>query len=162
MEPSDSDHAPSLSPASWGFDHLYTPARRNTGSTGIPFDFPEQLDRSPLGEIHCAVATVDKHGRLSDRSALRLLRWLPGQPISVDVEENNIAVIRRSHDSCISLRSNGYLVLPARIRHSCNLSPGDRVLIAATLTYSMLVVYSTPVLASALWEYRPISWRELS
>lgn len=144
-----------------GFDDLFVSAARPSSSAGFPFLLPPSLGITPIGELHCSTATVDGHGRLSDRSAIKVIGWGPGQCVSIEVDECFV-VVTPARASRWAVRSDGYLRLPAAVRHSCNLSTGDRVLIAAASAHDRLLVYPTSVVAAALWAYRPVIWRRAS
>ncbi|WP_162958797.1 hypothetical protein [Nocardia yunnanensis] len=150
----DADRAPL---ADWWEPAGFFLSANQKHRASIAIAYPDPLQESPADDLYCAVATIDGRGRLSDRSALRVLGWAGGQGISIAVKDR-VAVLKPSPDRRWTVRLNGYLVLPAKVRHACDLFTGDRVLIAAALTRSILVVYSTPVLASALWRYQSDLW----
>ncbi|MFD0364760.1 hypothetical protein ACFQZZ_25235 [Nocardia sp. GCM10030253] len=141
-----------------GFENIYVSHAHRQPSPIIRFDYPEAARETAIGVAHWSTATVDQHGRLSDRSTIRKLEWQPGQSISITPHEQS-AVVHTADNGRWRIGSNGYLYLPAAIRHDCNIEPCSRVLIVASLSYRQLVVYPTTLVAIALAEFRPGPWR---
>ncbi|WP_157107698.1 AbrB/MazE/SpoVT family DNA-binding domain-containing protein [Nocardia amikacinitolerans] len=112
---------------------------------------------TPIGQLHCAAGTIDDHGRLSDRSALKHLGWLAGQRISFQGDHQFI-VAQPARHARWSIGRTGYLFIPAAFRHRCNINPGDRVMIAAAPAHDLLLVMPAAVVAAVLWAYRPEVW----
>ncbi|WP_433678834.1 hypothetical protein [Nocardia sp. CA-119907] len=144
----------------FGFDQLYGSSNRVAEPLEIPFAFPGIAD-NPIGALHCATTTIDDHGRLSDRSTLKALKWTAGQNVSFD-GDHRMVIARCVRQSRWTVGRNGYLRLPAASRHRCNLNPGDRALIAADLTRDIAVILPIPVVAAALWNYLPEPWQRAS
>ncbi|MGW5110328.1 hypothetical protein [Nocardia sp. NPDC004123] len=124
----------------------------------IPFAFPRTPSPSPIGRVHWSVATVNDHGRLSDRSALKAVKWAPGQYISIDVIDG-VALVERAVHSRWTIRSTGHLGLPASVRNRCSLMPDDRVPMAAVVDSEMILVYSAPLVLAALRAYSEAPFR---
>lgn len=143
--------------ASLQFNELYRASSRLTESLDVPFAFPGVID-NPIGALHCASTTINDHGRLSDRSSLKALRWAPGQFVSFD-GDHRIVVARCARQSRWAVGRAGYLRIPSANRHRCNLNPGDRALIAADLSRDILVVLPIAVVATALWNYLSDAWQ---
>lgn len=99
----------------------------------------------------CAVASVDCRGRVSDRSVLRSLSWAAGQRLEIRAVEGSVMVACRE-DGVFSLTAQGYLRLPAAVRHWCALQPGQRVLLAAEPGHDALAVHTMPVIDALLTE----------
>ncbi|MET8654190.1 hypothetical protein [Nocardia aurea] len=140
-----------------GFDGLYPAGTRRSRFPGLPLKFPPAHSDTPVGEIRCAITSVDPRGRLGERSAVRSLRWEPGQRIRFETD-SYVAVIDAAAEGKQSIGPSGYLHLPAAIRHACDISVGDRVLLVADLGRERLVVYSMALVAAALWNHRPRLW----
>ncbi|MET8776971.1 hypothetical protein ABZV58_18370 [Nocardia sp. NPDC004654] len=151
-----------IDPAPVAFDELFAAAPRRTGPhrfAGIPFAFPGSVTDTPIGQLHCAAGTIDDHGRLSDRSALKHLGWLVGQQISFQGDHQFIIAQPELHARW-SIGRTGYLFIPAAFRHPCNISPADRVMIAAAPAHDILLVIPSAVVAAVLWAYRPEVWQK--
>jgi hypothetical protein len=103
----------------------------------------------PAPSLYCALTPIDDRGRLADRSPIRALGWPPGQPITISVVQKTVVVTSESN-STESITRQGYLRLPAHVRHLCRITPGDRLLIAAAPGPGVLVGYTTPSLESIL------------
>ncbi|MGY2116555.1 hypothetical protein ACW9HR_21840 [Nocardia gipuzkoensis] len=140
-----------------GFDDLYCGGPRSVDFPGIPFDYPTTVIETPVGVAHCATATIDQRGRVSDRSAIRKLDWHPGQPVTIG-HQDHLAIVDPSDEGRWAVGATGYIHLPADIRHACGMQPGDRLLLLASLSHQRLVVYTTPVVAAALSQFRPNPW----
>jgi hypothetical protein len=56
-------------------------------------DAPPRLPvPTPPPSLHYTVTPVDARGRLADRSPIRALGWLPGQPITITVLQRAVVV----------------------------------------------------------------------
>lgn len=75
--------------------------------------------------------------------------------------DRHITVISPSEVGRWSIGPTGYLHLRAALRHACNLSSGDRVLLIAALDREQLLVYPMALLAQALHGHRPDLWGSL-
>ena len=100
----------------------------------------------------CAVASVDARGRISDRSVVRSLGWRAGQRLEIRAVAGSVLVARRD-DGVFALTSQGYLRLPATVRHWCALSPGDRVLVVAEPARDAVAVHTMPILHALLADF---------
>jgi hypothetical protein len=125
--------------------------------TSIPFEFPRSVMPARLGQICCATGKIDDHGRISDRSAVRALKWASGQHLCYESDGLSI-LVRPTGDSRWAIGRAGYLKLPAEYRNVCNLVTGDQVVIIAMPDHEQLVVLPVAVVAAALWSYRPKMW----
>lgn len=103
----------------------------------------------PAPSHHCVLTSIDDRGRLADRSLIRALGWLPGQPITISIVQLRVVVISQPNGT-ERITRQGYLRLPAHTRHVCRITSGDRLLIAAALTTGVLTAYSMPSLELAL------------
>ncbi|MET9031123.1 hypothetical protein ABZW96_36860 [Nocardia sp. NPDC004168] len=140
-----------------GFDRLYSATPRVIQFSGVPFQYPTTIVESPVGVAHCATATIDQRGRVSDRSAIRKLGWHPGHPVTIS-HQDQLAVVHPADDGRWTVGPTGYIHLPANIRHACGMQSGDRLLLVASLTHGRLVVYTTPLVAAALAQFQPNPW----
>jgi hypothetical protein len=104
------------------------------------------------GSLYYAVTTIDDRGRLADRSPLRILGWLPESSISINVLQGAVIVVTRSRGPGTITRQ-GHVRLPASVRHSCRLTPGARLLVAACPDHDLLAAYTTSTLEAMLLAY---------
>jgi hypothetical protein len=102
--------------------------------------------------VHYVVTTIDNKGRLADQSPLRILGWQPEAPITIKPLWGEVIVVARS-DGPDAVTRQGHLRLPASVRHSCRLTTGARVLIAALLEQELLLAYPSSTVDSALLAY---------
>jgi hypothetical protein len=118
--------------------------------TGLPL--VSLLPSMPAPSLYCALTPIDDRGRLADRSPIRAVGWSPGQAITISVAQKTVIVVSQPNGAeCITRQ--GHLRLPARVRHLCRLTPGDRLLIAAAPGPGVLVGYTMPLLESILLQH---------
>jgi len=110
---------------------------------------PERVQR---GSSRYAFTTIDVHGRLGDRSLVRLLNWPPGTPLKPTVLNDRIIVLRRSPGTA-TVQKLGHIRLPAAIRHRCQLHAGDGLLLTTAAASDLLVVCTAAALDQALGAY---------
>ncbi|MEV0027937.1 hypothetical protein [Nocardia sp. NPDC050793] len=123
----------------------------------IPFQFPEALPRSPIGDFFYATTTLDNRGRLGNKSLFRMMPWTSSDRLTISVERR-IPVIRRSRSGPFSIHASGFLYMPAAIRHGCALTAGERILLAAAPAQDVVAVYPPQAVAEALWGYGRQIW----
>ncbi len=104
------------------------PLRRGTLRRG-------PLPMSPLPEPRTnprvyGVAALEGSGRLRDRFVVRALGWRPGTRLD-NRESAGMIVVRGDDQGAFRLTGQGYLRLPAAVRHWCALTPGDRLKVEA-------------------------------
>jgi hypothetical protein len=95
------------------------------------------------------LAAVDDRGRLADRIVMRALGWQAGIRLTI-AETGGVLTVRADPHGTCAVTGQGYLRLPAVLRHRCALGAGDRVLLAADPDHSRLTVYSPAALDHAL------------
>ncbi|MET9226141.1 hypothetical protein [Lentzea sp. NPDC003310] len=125
-------------------------ATRSPRVDGLPVARPPE--RVQRGTSCYAFTTIDVHGRLGDRSLVRLLNWLPGTLLKPTVLNDRIIVLRRSPGTVTVLKL-GHIRLPAAIRHRCQLHAGDGLLLTTSAARDLLVVCTTAALDQALGSY---------
>jgi hypothetical protein len=76
------------------------------------------------------LATIDCNGRLADTTVSRALGWAPHTRLDNHESGGLVLVVADGH-GVFRLTGQGYVRLPAAVRHWCALLPGDRVLLAA-------------------------------
>jgi hypothetical protein len=107
---------------------------------------------TPTPSLYYTVTPIDARGRLADRSPIRALRWQPGHPITITVTQRAI-VVTAQDGGAESITRQGHLRLPARVRHTCCLNVGDRLLVATAPSPGVLVVYTMELLESILMQH---------
>jgi hypothetical protein len=131
-----------------GLSSGQAPAR--SAGVGLPLAPLSVATSTP--SLYYIVTPVDARGRLADRSPIRALGWRPGQPITITVIRQAM-VVTSQDGGAESITRQGHLRLPARIRHTCRLNTGDRLLVAAAPTPGVLVVYTVALLESILLKH---------
>ena len=107
------------------------------------------------------ITTVDGRGRLADGSPLRLLQWGPGLRLKLMVALG--AVVVAAHpDGREAVTRQGHLRLPADLRHSMRLKPGDRLLVVAHPYQGLVVAYTMPALDAMVLGYHSSMAGEVS
>ncbi|RLK12647.1 hypothetical protein DER29_5930 [Micromonospora sp. M71_S20] len=86
------------------------------------------------------VATLDSHGRIADRSAMKGLQWSPGLRLHIK-ERRGLIVVSADNQGVFKVTKEGHVRLPAVVRQWCGLAAGDRVLIVAEPASGRLVVH---------------------
>jgi hypothetical protein len=118
--------------------------------TGLPL--APLLPPMPVPSLYCTLTPIDDRGRLADRSPIRAVGWSPGQPITISVVQETVVVVSQPNGA-ESITRQGHLRLPARVRHLCRLTLGDRLLIAAAPGPGVLMGYTMPSLESILLKH---------
>lgn len=119
-------------------------------STSLPVaTLPEPLRGTTL---YFVVTTIDRRGRLADRSPLRTLGWSPDCTVTISTVGRVVVVVTRSAGPDAITRQ-GYLRLPARVRHVCRLDTGARLLVAASADRDLLVAYPASSVETSLLAY---------
>lgn len=110
------------------------------------------VERSSI--FYC-VTPIDNRGRLADRSPLRIMQWLPMQPIDYTVNSESVTVTE-SGSGRWAINGQGHLCLPSGIRFTMGVRPVDRLLIAADLQGARLHLFTMDRLDRALGIHRPL------
>jgi len=95
------------------------------------------------------LAAVDDRGRLADRVVMRALGWCAGLRLVIE-EAGGVLTVGADPNGDHQVTGQGYLRLPAPLRHRCGLAAGNRVLLAADPDRSRLAIYPPAALDSAL------------
>jgi len=128
-----------------------TPQPETCGGLPLP-DLP--LAHMPASTFY-AVSTVDRWGRLADRSAVLMLDWRPGTRIAIGVGKDVVvAAVNGAGPHRIAAR--GHLRLPASVRHSAHIQAGDRLLLAAHRDRGLMIVYPPAVLDAMILTFGPV------
>jgi hypothetical protein len=99
-----------------------------------------------ISSVCYSLTKIDDRGRLADRSLIRALQWEPGHPIEVTVVPEAVVLVVSRGDGRRAINGQGHLRLPASVRHSCGLEPGDRVLLAGYRDRQIVVAYTMAAL----------------
>lgn len=121
-----------------------------TAAHGAPASSAKPLKRSPLPLPALAairssmavygVATLDSHGRIADRTAMKALRWVP--TLRLDIRERRgLIVVAADQQGVFQVTKEGHVRLPVVVRAWCGLAVGDRVFIVAEPDRGRLVVH---------------------
>jgi hypothetical protein len=106
---------------------------------GLPL--PSLADDLATTDTRLAVTTVDRDGRLADRSPVTYVGWSAGQTVQLHVEPGPVIVVRPGAGIPISRR--GHLRLPVSVRRRCRIAVGDRLLVVAHQRPGELLVVGT-------------------
>jgi hypothetical protein len=104
--------------------------------------------RRPDADVY-GMAAMDDRGRITDRSVLRALGWIPGTSIHTEVA-GAVAVLTARPGGPGQVTAPGHLRLPATVRHRLGLRPGDRMLLAGRPAASRLLLYPPATLDALL------------
>jgi hypothetical protein len=119
---------------------------------GHPLPMVQLVDREPKTRTELAVTRMDLRGRLADRAPLMALRWLPGQAVSFAADaRRGVLFVRRGGLEAVN--GQGRLRIPARLRHSLQLSAGERLLVAALTEHDLLIVHTMAAVDAMLLAY---------
>ncbi len=95
------------------------------------------------------LAAVDDRGRVADHEIVRALCWRAGTRLDIRVV-GGVIVVAASDDGAFSVTNNGHIRLPATVRRSCAVEPGDRVLLVAEPANGVLSVHPPAALDTML------------
>lgn len=96
------------------------------------------------------MAAMDDRGRIADRSVMTTtLGWSPGTVVEAAVDRGTL-VITSATTGSMTITAQGFLRLPAPIRHQLGLRPGDRVLLAGDPYSAQLRLYPPATLDALL------------
>ncbi|TVT15502.1 AbrB/MazE/SpoVT family DNA-binding domain-containing protein [Amycolatopsis acidiphila] len=85
------------------------------------------------------MSTMDCRGRITDRAIVAALGWRPGTLMTIR-QARALLLIRTDLHGTSGVTPQGHLRLPAALRHASQLSPGDRLLLAAYPSHDLLIV----------------------
>ncbi|MEU7613869.1 hypothetical protein [Micromonospora sp. NPDC049204] len=88
-------------------------------------------------------------GRVSAQHLLHAIGWAPGHRLDIQLC-HDMLVITSARDDRYQVGSRGELPLPASARQMCRIEPGQPVLLAAFITYDLLVVHPVGTVARLL------------
>lgn len=109
------------------------PARR-------PLPLPV-LPEPRTSRVAFSVGAIDRGGRVAARATVSAVDWQPGTRLSAQVLQGSL-VLRPDVGGPVQVVSDGYLRVPAQLRHRCGLETGDRVLLTATTGENSVIIHS--------------------
>lgn len=113
-----------------------------------PLPLPLLISRRTSSVVY-GLAAVDDRGRVADRVVMRALGWHVGLRLAM-AGTGGVLTVRPDPHGAYQVTGQGYLRLPAPLRHRCGLAAGDRVLLAADPDRSRLAIYPPAALDHAL------------
>lgn len=113
------------------------------GLPGLP-----SLEQKTRTASLSVITSVDRDGRLADRSAMSVMRWSPGQAVGFSIEPGPIVVAEPEGSD--RLNGRGHLRLPALIRRQCHIEIGSRVLVVPNPVKAEVLVLPVWVLDDML------------
>ena len=113
-----------------------------------PLPLPSLISRRTSHLVY-GLAAHDDRGRVADLFVMRALGWRAGLRLTIN-ETGGVLTVRTDPHGDYQVTGQGYLRLPAALRHRCALAAGDRVLLAADPDRSRLAVYPPAALDHAL------------
>lgn len=116
--------------------------------TRSPLPVPPMPTRPVAGMVY-AVAVMDCHGRLADRTIPRALGWNPGFGIALRAIAASILVEPDPHGTA-RISADGHVRLPVGLRRRYQLTAGDRILLAADPPGRRLLLHPAAALDALL------------
>ena len=98
------------------------------------------------------LATIDCNGRVAEAAVINALGWVPGTRLDIQ-ESAGLVLVTASRHGVFAMTGQGYLRLPATVRHWCGLVRGDRVLLAAEPEQGRLVVHPPMALDDMITQF---------
>lgn len=98
------------------------------------------LSEKRAGSAVYGLSTLGAGGRVADRVIMSALGWTPGSRLDIRVSRGLIAIFGDDR-GVFRVSTQRFLHLPVAARRWCELSPGDRVLLAAYPEGGLLVVH---------------------
>ncbi|GLY44507.1 hypothetical protein Amsp01_105300 [Amycolatopsis sp. NBRC 101858] len=93
-----------------------------------------------------AIARVDRSGRVSEQSIVNELGWTADDALDLTTIGASLGTYRRAATGWYRLTARREIRLPAPMRARCGITPGDRLLLAASGVHDALVIYTMPEL----------------
>lgn len=98
------------------------------------------LAEKRAGSAVYGLSTLDAGGRVANRVIMVALGWVPGGRLDIRVSRGLIAIFKDAR-GVFRVTTQSFLHLPVAARRWCDLSPGDRVLLAAYPQGGLLIVH---------------------
>lgn len=114
--------------------------------TGLPL--PNLVAHVGDEEVFFVSTKIDNRGRLADRSAVRELGWRPEAQVSFSANRGALIVV--SGCGHYGITRQGYLRLPAEVRHRCRVAAGDRLLVVIPPERDRLLIFTAATVTAAV------------
>jgi len=111
-----------------------------------------QLASSRSRSTVYGLVTIDCNGRVAEAAVINALGWASGTRLHIQ-ESAGLIVMTASRHGVFTMTGQGFLRLPATVRHWCGLAPGDRVLLAAEPEQGRLVVHPPNALDEMITQF---------
>jgi hypothetical protein len=111
-----------------------------------------RLASSQARSIVYGLATIDCNGRVAETVVINALGWVPDTRLDIR-ECGGLVLVTASRHGVFAMSGQGYLRLPATVRHWCGLVPGDRVMLSADLAGALLVVHPPAALDAMITQF---------
>ncbi len=115
--------------------------------TGLPL--PELVPSAGCEDVFFVSTRIDNRGRLADRSAIRGLGWQPETPVFFGVGGGALVIVSPGQGH-YAITRQGYLRLPAEVRHRCRVTAGSGLLVVIPPERDRLLVYTAAAVTAAL------------
>jgi hypothetical protein len=125
-----------------------TPGRPGAASPLPLAGSPPRSPALPAGVVY-GIGRIDASGRVADRTITSVLGWRSGDRLTLTAGAG-VVVVRRDPQGMVTVPARPYIVIPAALRHCCDLRAGDRVLLAAMPGEDTLTAYSFAVVDQAI------------
>lgn len=114
---------------------------------GLPA--PRRRRSANGGHWQYRLSVMDARGRLADRAPVRAMGWTPGDWLNGKVGDGFI-IIERGEDGTCLVTAQGHLRVLSAIRHSAELSAGERFLVIARRKEGAVILCTMDLVESAL------------
>ena len=107
--------------------------------------------------IQYTLTTVGANGRLGDRAVVRCAGWSAHTRVDIR-EDHGLITVTADPGGSFQVSAQGFLLLPATVRHWCRLRAGDRVLVVANPATPGLVIHPPAALESMILAAHRAAW----
>lgn len=127
------------------------PVRRPTGGR-VPRLPVAALSSTGTSSMTYGIAAVDASGRVSERGVLRALGWRTGDRVRAWCSGNAV-IVRSCVDGELAVAERGRVPIPSLLRERCAIRPGDRVMLAGSAEYGVLIVHTMSTVEAMLAQH---------
>ncbi|MEV7624110.1 hypothetical protein [Actinoplanes sp. NPDC089786] len=125
--------------------------------TGPGLPVPVLPDKVCRSAPRLVVTTVDRDGRLADRTPVTDVGWSPGDTLELHTRAGPVIVARIGQGRAgtrTSITGRGHLRLPLQLRRHCDLVTGDRVAVAGHRQAGELIIMAASIVADFITAHR--------
>ncbi|GAA1027824.1 hypothetical protein GCM10009565_51520 [Amycolatopsis albidoflavus] len=115
-----------------------------------PLPLPPQPPEHERAAWRYSIVKLDASGRLASRALLEALGWSAETPLTHALRLGPAVLIRSDRYGTATADRDLRVKLPAALRARCALRTGDPVLLAASPTHQILLIYTVPFLDELL------------